>query len=164
MQQIITDAEIPQEVREAAHMAVHDLYRKAPGRPRIAIRSSAIGEDTQASFAGQYSSFLNVPLEQVLRRYRETLASKFNPQALVYMKAKGFREESIAMSVGCFLMVDAVAAGVAYSLDPTDPSLGTMLISAVWGLGKPVVDGSVVPDVYILPDGPAGGRWRCGRR
>ena len=26
-----------------------------------------------------------------------------------------------------------------------------MLISAVWGLGKPVVDGSVTPDVYILP-------------
>lgn len=157
MQQIITGAEIPQEVREAITLTVHDLYRKAPGRPRIAIRSSAIGEDTQASFAGQYSSFLNVPLEQVLRRYRETLASKFNSQALVYMKAKGFREESIAMSVGCFLMVDAVAAGVAYSLDPTDPNLGTMLISGVWGLGKPVVDGSMTPDVYILPRQPGRG-------
>jgi pyruvate,water dikinase len=157
MRQIIVEAEIPQEVREAITLAVRDLYRKAPGRPRIAIRSSAIGEDTQASFAGQYSSFLNVPLEQVLRRYRETLANKFNPQALAYMKAKGFREETIAMSVGCFLMVDAVAAGVAYSLDPADPSLGTMLISAVWGLGKPVVDGSVTPDVYIVPRQPGRG-------
>ncbi len=154
MQRIVLGAEIPQDVREAITLSVHDLYRKAPGKPRIAIRSSAIGEDTQASFAGQYSSFLNVPLEQVLRRYREILASKYNPQALAYMKAKGFREESIAMSVGCFLMVDAAAAGVAYSLDPTDPGLGTMLISAVWGLGKPVVDGSMTPDVYVLPRQP----------
>ena len=154
MQQIILGAEIPQDVREAITLSVHDLYRKAPGKPRIAIRSSAIGEDTQASFAGQYTSFLHVPLEQVLRRYREILASKYNPQALAYMKAKGFREESIAMSVGCFLMVDAVAAGVAYSVDPTDPGLGTMLISAVWGLGKPVVDGSMTPDLYVLPRQP----------
>jgi pyruvate,water dikinase len=157
MQAIILGAEIPQDVREAITLSVHDLYRKAPGKPRIAIRSSAIGEDTRASFAGQYTSFLNVPLEQVLRRYREILASKYNPQALAYMNARGFREESIAMSVGCFLMVDAAAAGVAYSVDPTDPSLGTMLISAVWGLGKPVVDGSVTPDVYVLPRQPGQG-------
>ncbi|HWU38345.1 MAG TPA: PEP/pyruvate-binding domain-containing protein, partial [Candidatus Acidoferrum sp.] len=157
MKDIILEAEVPQDVREAITLSVHDLYRKAPGKPRIAIRSSAIGEDTQSSFAGQYSSFLNVPLEQVLRRYREILASKYNPQALAYMKTKEFREESIAMSVGCFLMVDAAAAGVAYSIDPTDPGLGGMLISAVWGLGKPVVDGTVTPDVYVLPRQPGRG-------
>ncbi|HWT77376.1 MAG TPA: PEP/pyruvate-binding domain-containing protein, partial [Candidatus Methylomirabilis sp.] len=157
MKDIILEAEVPQDVREAITLSVHDLYRKAPGKPRIAIRSSAIGEDTQSSFAGQYSSFLNVPLEQVLRRYREILASKYNPQALAYMKTKEFREESIAMSVGCFLMVDAAAAGVAYSIDPTDPGLGGMLISAVWGLGKPVVDGTVTPDVYALPRQPGRG-------
>lgn len=162
MQRMVLETEIPQEVREAITLSVHDVYRRAPGRPRIAIRSSAIGEDTHASFAGLYSSFLNVPLEQVLRRYRETLASKFNPQALAYMKAKGFREDSIAMSVGCFLMVDAAAAGVAYSLDPTDPGLSTMLVSGVWGLGKLVVDGSMTPDVYVLPRQP--GRGAAGIR
>jgi pyruvate,water dikinase len=157
MQRMVLETEIPQEVREAITLSAHDLYRRAPGKPRIAIRSSAIGEDTHASFAGLYTSFLNVPLEQVLRRYRETLASKFNPQALAYMHAKGFREESIAMSVGCFLMVDAAAAGVAYSLDPTDPGLSTMIVSGAWGLGKPVVDGSMTPDVYVLPRQPGRG-------
>ncbi len=151
MQELVMAAEIPQDVRESITLAAHDLYRKAPGRPRIAARSSAIGEDGRTTFAGQYSSFLNVPLEQVLRRWKETVASKFNPRALFYTHTKGLREEEVAMSVGCFLMVDAVAAGVAYSLDPNDTKLDTMVISAVWGLGKPVVDGSMTPDIYTLP-------------
>ncbi|MBI4915485.1 MAG: hypothetical protein HY825_06525 [Acidobacteria bacterium] len=148
MQELVLAAELPQDVRESITLAAHDLYRKAPGHPRVSLRSSAIGEDSHASFAGQYSSFLNVPLEQVLRRYKETVASKFGARALFYMHTKGFREDEIAMSVGCFLMVHAVAAGVAYSVDPADAELDTMTISAIWGLGKPVVDGSMTPDVY----------------
>ena len=151
MQRLVVEAEIPQDVRESITMAAHDLYRRAPGHPRISMRSSAIGEDSHMSFAGQYSSFLNVPLEQVLRRWKETVAGKFTPRALFYMHSKGLREEEIAMSVGCFLMVDASAAGVAYSLDPNDRGLDTMVIGAVWGLGKPVVDGSMTPDIFVLP-------------
>jgi len=158
MQELVMEAEIPQEVRESITLAAHDLYRKAPGRPRISLRSSAIGEDSHTSFAGQYSSFLNVPLEQVLRRWKETVAGKFTPRALFYMRTKGLREEEIAMSVGCFLMVDAAAAGVAYSVDPNDPELDTMVVSAVWGLGKPVVDGSMTPDIFIVPRNEGGGQ------
>ncbi len=160
MQELIVAAELPQDVREAITMAAHDLYRKAPGRPRISIRSSAIGEDSHASFAGQYSTFLNVPLEQVLRRYKETVASKFSPRALFYMHSKGFREDEIAMSVGCFLMVDAAAAGVAYSADPATAGEGALMISGVWGLGKPVVDGSVTPDTFLVPRREGGGAIR----
>ena len=151
MQALVVAAEIPQEVKEAITLAAHDLYRRAPGHPRVSMRSSAIGEDSHLSFAGQYSSFLNVPLEQVLRRWKETVAGKFTPRALFYMHSKGLREEEIAMSVGCFLMVDAVAAGVAYSVDPNDARLETMVISAVWGLGKPIVDGTITPDIYVVP-------------
>ncbi len=157
MQAAVLEAEIPQEVREAITLAAHDLYRKAPGHPHISIRSSAIGEDSRATFAGQYASYLGVPLEQVLRRWKEVLAGKFTPRALFYMNNKGFREETMAMSVGCFLMVDAVAAGVAYSANPADDSLDTMMISSVWGLGKPVVDGSLTPDIFLVPRRPGGG-------
>jgi pyruvate,water dikinase len=159
MQQIVLDAEIPQDVREAITLAAHDLYRQAPAHPRVALRSSAIGEDSRASFAGQYASYLNVPLEQVLRRYRETVASKFGARALFYMHSKGFREDEIAMSVGCFLMVEARAAGVAYTMDPNDPNLERMTVAAVWGLGKPVVDGTMTPDVYSLPRRPESGAF-----
>lgn len=151
MQALVNSAQIPQDVREAITLSAHDLYRQAAGHPRVSLRSSAIGEDSHSSFAGQYSSFLNVPLEQVLRRYKETVASKFGARALFYMHSKGFREEEIAMSVGCFLMVEARAAGVAYTVDPNDPDRDDMTVAAVWGLGKPVVDGTMTPDVYFVP-------------
>lgn len=157
MMRIVREARIQQDVEEEIALAAHDLYRKAHGKVRVSIRSSAIGEDSRSTFAGLYSTFLNIPLEQIQRRYREIVASKFNSRALFYMVTHGFRESDIAMSVGCFLMVDAVAAGVAYSMDPTNPALDTMLISAVWGLGKPVVDGSMTPDTYVISRRPGKG-------
>jgi pyruvate,water dikinase len=160
MQELVMAADIPQEVREAITLAAHDLYRESPGRPRISLRSSAIGEDSHASFAGQYASYLNVPLEQILRRWKEVVAGKFNPRALVYMQGRGFREEELAMSVGCFLMVDPLAAGVAYSADPATGDLDTMMVTGVWGLGKPVVDGSMTPDVFLVPRRPGAGAIR----
>jgi pyruvate,water dikinase len=157
MMQLVREAPIRQDVEEEIALAAHDLYRKAHGRARASIRSSAIGEDGRSTFAGLYATFLNIPIEQILRRYKEVVASKFNSRALFYMLTHGYRESEIAMSVGCFLMVDAVAAGVAYSVDPTDAALNRMLISAVWGLGKPVVDGTVSPDAYVVSRRPGKG-------
>jgi pyruvate,water dikinase len=157
MMRLVREAPMPQSVEEEIALAAHDLYRKARGKARVSVRSSAIGEDGRLTFAGLYTTFLNIPLEQILRRYREVIASKFNRRALFYMRTHGFNESDIAMSVGCFLMVDAVAAGVAYSLDPNDSARNKMLISAVWGLGKPVVDGSVTPDTYVVSRLPARG-------
>lgn len=157
MQEVVLKAQIPQEVAEAIRLQAHDLHRKMKGRGRVSIRSSAIGEDGRSSFAGQYGTFLNCPIEQVLRRYQEVVASKFTPRALFYMHTHGFRESDVAMSVGVFQMVQAKAAGVAYSVDPTDPALDKMVISATWGLGKPVVDGTITPDTYYVPRRPGRG-------
>jgi pyruvate, water dikinase len=159
MTRLVQEAQIPREVAEEIALAAHDLNRKARDarRARISIRSSAIGEDGRLTFAGQYETCLNVPLEQVHRRYKDIVASKFSPRALFYLHTHGFREEEIAMSVGCFNMVDAVAAGVAYTVNPTDADLDKMMVSGVWGLGKPVVDGTMTPDLFLLSRRPGRG-------
>jgi hypothetical protein len=46
---------------------------------RVAVRSSALQEDSFFSFAGQFESVLNVPRDQVERRYKEVIASQFTP-------------------------------------------------------------------------------------
>jgi len=157
MTELVQQAALPQEVAEEIALSAHDLYNKARGRGGVAVRSSAVGEDGRSTFAGQYATYLNMPLEQVLRRYKDVVASKFSTPALFYLHTHGFDEEEAAMSVGCFLMVDALAAGVAYSVDPTDPTLDKMLISAVWGLGTPVVNGTMTPDTYIVSRRPGRG-------
>ncbi|MBI5533836.1 MAG: hypothetical protein HY898_14035 [Deltaproteobacteria bacterium] len=157
MRSLVLRAAIPQDVAEEITLSAHDLRRKVRGKTGISIRSSAIGEDGGSTFAGQYATFLSVPPEQVLRRYKEIVASKFTERALFYMHAHGFRERDLAMAVGCFGMIDAVAAGVGYSVDPTVAGLDRMVVSAVWGLGKPVVDGTVTPDTYVISRRPGKG-------
>ncbi len=114
------------------------------------MRSSALGEDSKISFAGQYGTVLNVPSDQVGRRYREIVASKFTPRAIFYFLGKGFREEDLAMGTGCIAMVQARAAGVLYTVDPMNPEREELVIHGHWGLGQAVVDGSVTPDVFLV--------------
>ena len=121
------------------------------GPLRVALRSSAIGEDAaETSFAGQYHSELNVSRENIFTVYKEILASKYALTAVSYRLHKGLRDEDVAMCVGCMAMVDSVCGGVMYSRDPTDLRGDAIFINAVHGLAKSVVDGSVTPDLYVI--------------
>jgi pyruvate,water dikinase len=54
------------------------------------------------------------------------------------------------MAVGVLTMVPARASGVMFSQDPHAPAANTVMISAVWGLGKYAVDGTVSPDLFVV--------------
>ena len=114
----------------------------------FSVRSSALQEDGEFSFAGQYATFLNVPPEQILQRYKEVVASLFTSRALFYFKTKGLNENDMVMSVGVLRMIDAKAAGVIYSRDPNNPKSSDVMVSSVRGLGKCVVDGTMTPETY----------------
>jgi pyruvate,water dikinase len=112
------------------------------------MRSSAIGEDSDLSFAGQYLSVLNVPPDQLLQAYKEVLASLYTPRAISYRLNKGISGEDTVMCVACLEMVDSVASGVMYSRHPFNLSEDLIIISAVWGLGPYAVEGVISPDTY----------------
>lgn len=151
IQKLIINAPLPPELEEAIRQAYQDLTKKLGRGINVSMRSSAIGEDTkEASFAGQYRSMLNVSPEYLILSYKEILASKYSVPAIAYRLNKGFRDEDIIMCVGCMAMVEAKAGGVMYSADPADIRHDCIIINAVWGLGKPVVDGSVAPDLFVL--------------
>ena len=64
------------------------------------------------------------------------------------------RDEDVSMSVGCVEMVDSLASGVMYSVDPVDLLNDNIIINAVWGLGPYAVEGIITPDTYILEKNP----------
>ena len=128
----------------------HHLANKSFMDVRVSVRSSAIHEDGEFSFAGQYATFLNVPVNLILQKYKEVIASLFTQRAIFYCKTKGFSEEDMVMAVGVLRMIDAMAGGVIYTKDPNNPEKNTALINAVWGLGMSVVDGTEIPNTYIV--------------
>ena len=155
LQRLITSAEIPPDVRDAVDGALSALRGEFDSEIGFAVRSSAFGEDTaETSFAGLYDSQLNVHPENLLVAFVETAASKYTPQAMVYRRHHGLRNEDTEMAVGCMAMIDARAGGVAYTSDPQDAADSRIHISAAIGLAKTVVDGRFDVDLFIADRPP----------
>ncbi|MFH1146203.1 MAG: PEP/pyruvate-binding domain-containing protein [Pseudomonadota bacterium] len=145
---MIVETELPREIAQEILGAYHDLVRKN-GCDAVSVRSSAVFEDGESSFAGQYSTVLGVTEAHLLQSYKEVVSSKFTPRTLVYSQNQGISETETAMAVGCLEMIEAKTAGVMYSQDPNDVKNNKMIITAVWGMGKYAVDGTVTPDIYV---------------
>ena len=147
---MILNSELPAPLLQAIDQAFDSLGKTSLRPVRIAVRSSAILEDSLLSFAGQYESVLNVSRENIPTAYRQVLASLYHPSAIVYRAHKGLAGYEQKMAVGCMVMINARAAGVVYTRDPNNPDSDTVLISAVVGLGKSAVDGTATPDIYSV--------------
>ncbi len=156
IQQMIIRAEIPPDSKEAINNAITNLKPEPGKKITLALRSSALGEDSaESSFAGQYRSILNVSIENIFQAYKEVVASKYSLPALTYRLNRGFRDEDISMCVGCLNMLDAISGGVAYSHNPMEIRDDSIFINAAWGLPKSVVDGSVACDLFVVSRKPS---------
>ncbi len=147
----ITAGKVPDDVATAVMDAYHALCRPFGQNVPVSLRSSALGEDEAGqTFAGQFSSKLNVGPDDILQSYKEVLASKYSPQAMTYRFNRGIPDEDVAMCVGVMTMVDAVAGGVVYSRNPLDIRDDSIRIHSAFGLPKSVVDGSVASDEFVV--------------
>lgn len=146
---MINAAEMPPAVADA----VVDAYRRL-GSPEVAVRSSATAEDLpEASFAGQQESYLNVSGESdLLDACRSCFASLFTDRAISYREHIGFHHLQVALSVGVQRMVrsDLAGSGVIFTIDTESGFPRSVLVTAAWGLGEPVVQGEVEPDEYVV--------------
>ena len=153
IQRAVLTAPLPKALTGALYAAFDDLAGRTgvpPGELGIALRSSAIGEDGDMSFAGQYLTMLNVGRDRLETSYKYVMASLFTPRAVTYRALAGIPDEAAAMAAGCLSMVPARAAGVMYTRDPVKPREESLLINALWGLGAQVVDGLADPDAYAV--------------
>ncbi|HMK43703.1 MAG TPA: PEP/pyruvate-binding domain-containing protein, partial [Dissulfurispiraceae bacterium] len=150
IQEIVKSSPVPDDLAEEIKKAYIQICSSSSASLPVSVRSSALQEDGDFSFAGQYSTFLNVTSTDIISRYKDVLASLFNQRALFYWKSKGFQQFDMVMPVGILAMVNARAGGVMYSRDPNNPADEAVLISAAHGLGLPVVDGTVSPETYFV--------------
>ena len=144
----------PRELQDAIATSYQQLCQQYGPDADVAVRSSATAEDLpDASFAGQQETYLNVHgLQGVLEACHKCFASIFTDRAISYRQIKGFDHFNIALSVGVQKMVrsDLAAAGVTFSIDTETGFKDVALVTASYGLGENVVQGSVNPDEYLV--------------
>lgn len=118
----------------------------------VAVRSSATSEDLPgASFAGQQDTFLNVTgAGELLDAVRRCWGSLHTERAIAYREANDIDHEAVRMAVVVQRMIDPMVAGVLFTANPITGCRTEMVVDAAPGLGTAVVDGSVVPDHYVL--------------
>jgi pyruvate,water dikinase len=88
----------------------------------------------------------------VIKAVHRCFASLFTDRAISYRTHKGFDHFEVALSVGVQKMVrsDLATSGVMFSIDPETGFKNTALITASYGLGETIVQGSVNPDEYLV--------------
>jgi pyruvate,water dikinase len=146
----IRRAPVPPSVAQEIFAAYEALESKTRKNVSVAMRSSAVGEDTLASFAGQYLTVLNVGRDNLLDGYRGVVAGKYAPRAILYRLRHGLEDRATPMCVAGIQMVDARASGVMYTADPSRPEGSEVVINAVLGLGERLVSGEASPDLYYV--------------
>jgi pyruvate,water dikinase len=144
----IEETPIPPAVERAICVAARELSL-APDAG-LAVRSSAVGEDSMLSFAGQFESLLNVRPEGLGAAWKAVVASRYLPRAIFYRRAAGIAEIDVPMAVLVQEMVEPLASGVLYTRRPDRPKDSVMLISSAWGVGRDVSGGSAESDQWIV--------------
>ncbi len=119
------------------------------GRGPWAVRSSAIDEDGRDhSFAGQLESFLDVPSGDLAAKVCLVRESGEAERIAFYRRQAGLSLPPPVPAVIIQEMVNAEAAGVAFSADPVTGRRGVAVVAAVRGLGDKLVSGEASSDTF----------------
>lgn len=154
IEKMIVNGKIPEEISKE----IISAYKKLSGsfkKALVAVRTSATAEDMpQSSFAGMGTTVLNVSGEaNVFNALRECWASLFTGRSIYYRVTNKIPHEKVKISVAVQKMVQSEASGVMFSIDPVKNDKDRIVIESVWGLGEMIVQGSVIPDTYVVQKG-----------
>ena len=149
-----TDPGMLAAVREAVGELMRDLAA-APsihhGHERLAVRSSAIDEDgAAASFAGLHATELGCASDQVDLAVRRCWASLWSRPAMAYRARHGLGCAEARMSVVIQALVPADVSAVVFTRHPVTGREDQILVTAIRGLGEPMVSGSATPDTITI--------------
>lgn len=123
----------------------------ADGRVRLAVRSSALDEDgAVASFAGLHETELGRVPAEVEGAVRRCWASLWSQPAVAYRARHGLSFSNVAMGVVIQALVSADASAVVFTRHPVTGRDDRILVTAIRGLGEPMVSGRATPDTIVV--------------
>lgn len=142
---------IPGEIQETITKAYWELQKQEEAPP-LAVRSSATVEDLKdASFAGQFDSFLGIIGGQnLIKAVKKCWDSLFNAHSLAYARRKHLKTSELKMGVIVQRLIMAKAAGVMFTIHPVTLEKNHFLIESTFGLANQLVSGKISPDIIVL--------------
>jgi pyruvate,water dikinase len=142
---VVTTLEEPDLI---AHLAA--LEKHIGTEALLAVRSSGYAEDsTDSSFAGQFETVLAVKgAVAVSKAVARCFASFSDSRSAAYRKSRKTSGRGGAIIVQ--RLIEADAAGVAFTLDPLTGARDSVIIESNFGLGDSVVGGHVDPDGFTV--------------
>jgi pyruvate,water dikinase len=119
------------------------------GADRFAVRSSAAAEDLpDASYAGLYDTYLDVPAAALADAVRRCFDAADADRVAGYRQRHGGTGGAMAVLVQA--MVVPAAAGVAFTAHPVTGDLEQTIVTAVPGLGDPLVSGEAAGEEWTI--------------
>lgn len=154
IQKMIDTGKVPDDLAQE----IIGSYKKLSGRFKnalVAVRTSATAEDMpDNSFAGMGWTYLDIKGEaNLINAVRRCWASLFTGRSIYYRVVNKIPHEKVKISVVVMKMVQSEVSGVMFSVDPVKNDKDRIIIESVWGLGEMIVQGSVVPDTYVVQKG-----------
>jgi pyruvate,water dikinase len=100
---------------------------------------------------GMFETYLNVcGTEDVLEKVKKVWASAYTARAVAFRINKGFPVIGDELGVAIPKMVNARAAGIAFTVDPVTGDDSKIILEANWGLGEGVVSGGESVDGFVV--------------
>ncbi|MBU0547091.1 phosphoenolpyruvate synthase [Patescibacteria group bacterium] len=150
----IAKGEFPDNLKQEVSKAYLELSSKYGNNTDVAVRSSGVAEDRpNASFAGQFETYLNIKGEkELLKAVKKSIVSTFTDRAIAYREEKKIGQMEFGLSVGVQKMVrsDLASSGVIFTLDTETGFSNVVLINSIWGIGEMIVKGKITPDQFYV--------------
>jgi phosphohistidine swiveling domain-containing protein len=138
----VSDPDLGQVLAEAAERC---------GGDRFAVRSSGIAEDLpDASYAGLYETFLDVGADGLADAVHRCFAAARAERVRSYHDRRAPGGGPSGMAVLVQVMVDARAAGVAFTAHPVTGARDQILLTAVAGVGESLVAGEQTGEEWTI--------------
>ncbi len=139
--------EIPAEIEKE----IDQIYAYIE-EPRVAVRSSATAEDLPgASFAGQYSTYLNIAGKvELYEAIKKCWASLWNERAVSYRAKQNIDDPDLAHGVVVQRQINSEISGILFTANPVNGRRDQVSLSSSWGLGEAIVGGEVDPDQWVI--------------
>jgi pyruvate,water dikinase len=145
--------------------AALDLIKSGRQEHFVSVRPSTVCTQPgcECSFSGHGKASLNlIGYKYILAGAKECWFSVFSPEALLYRKAHGIEQFSLAVIVQ--KMVDSELSGTLFTSEPVSGDRTQAMVEGLWGLGESLSAGAVCPDQFFIDKETGLGEKRISRK